>query len=248
MDRFSGGKEMTANKEITSRREGDVLCLTLNRPSRGNSLNEPLLEQLVKAITDAGADKTLKALVLNGQGDRFFCTGADLDDLGNPAHNPDKIFSLFNQTLEALSKLDLLTASFVNGDCVGGGLGIALSTDFVLAAGHARFGTPEITRGLFPFVISGALLNKLGEQRAKALCFGGRLWTASEALQYGVVSELVGTLQFSGRSHELVKLWNQVAEVNLKRGKEALDPRRRPLSSQLVDYLRDAVKLFRNQP
>lgn len=234
--------------EVTRKRHGDVLWLTLNRPSRGNSLNETLLEQLVEGIREAGADSTLKALVLSGEGDRFFCTGADLGDIADPKCNPDRIFSLFNETIELLSKLTVLTASFVNGDCVGGGLGIALSTDFVLAAGHARFGTPEITKGLFPYVISGPLLAKLGEQRAKALCFGGRLWTASEALQYGVVSELVGTLQFSGRSQELVKLWNTVAEMNLKRGKEALDVHRRPSSAKLVQYLKDAVTLFRNQP
>ncbi len=239
---------MTNSKEIVRRRDGDILWLNFNRPSRGNSLNEILLEQLVGAIKEAAADASLKGLVLSGQGDRFFCTGADLDDLGDPACNPDRIFSLFNEAIELISGLTLFTASFVNGDCVGGGLGIALSTDFVLAAGHARFGTPEITRGLFPYVISGPLLAKLGEQRAKALCFGGRLWTASEALQYGVVSELVGTLQFGGRSQELVKLWNRVAEINLKRGKQALDPQRRPSSDQLVHYLREAVALYRKQP
>jgi len=236
---------MSEGKEILKRREGDVCLLTLNRPDRGNSLSEKLLEQLLAAIKAACADKTLKALVLAGQGNRFFCTGADIGDLSNPAMNPDPIFSFFNQTIEALSKAELLTASFVNGDCVGGGLGIALSTDFVLAAGHARFGTPEITKGLFPYVISGALLAKLGEQRAKALCFGGRLWTASEALQYGVVSELVGTLQFGGRSQELVQLWNRCAETNLRRGKHALSPKDRPSSEDLVQYLRDAVKIFR---
>ncbi len=236
---------MTASNEILKRRDGDVLLITLNRPDKGNSLNEKLLEQLLAALKEASSDKTLKALVLAGQGDRFFCTGADLGDLSNPKMNPDPIFSLFNQTIEALSRTEVLTASFVNGDCVGGGLGIALSTDFVLAAGHARFGTPEITKGLFPYVISGALLTKLGEQRAKALCFGGRLWTASEALQYGVVSELVGTLQFGGRGHELVQLWNRCAEVNLRRGKVALNPRARPSGDDLVSYLRDAVKLFR---
>ncbi len=233
--------------EILKKRDGDLLWVTLNRPSRANSLNEALLEQLVEVIYEVQKDTKLKGLVLTGEGDRFFCTGADLGDVGDKTQNLDRLFALFNEAIESLSRLSIFTASFVNGDCVGGGLGIALCTDFVLAAGHARFGTPEITKGLFPYVISGPLLAKLGEQRAKALCFGGRLWTASEALQYGVVSELVGTLQFSGRSFELTKLWNRVADMNLKRGKEALDMNRRPSGTTLVQYIRDAVDLYRKQ-
>ncbi len=234
--------------EVIRRRDGDVLWVSLNRPDRGNALTESLLEELNRTIQEAAAETSLKALILTGQGDRFFCTGADLSELGDAGKNPDRLFALFNEVLGRLSQLPCLTASFVNGDCIGGGLGIALSCDFVLAAGHSRFGTPEITRGLFPFIISGPLLAKLGEHRTKALCFGGRLWTASEALQYGAVSELVGTLHFSGRSHELAALWNKVALSNLRRGKESLHPTVRPSGDQLVGYLKEAVALFRSHP
>jgi 3-hydroxypropionyl-coenzyme A dehydratase len=232
---------------VLTRKEGDVFWITLNRPDRGNSLSGALLAELISAIDQAASDDTLKAVVLTGQGDRFFCTGVDLDELADAKQDLDRLFTPFQEAIDRLSKLKVLTASFVNGDCVGGGLGLALSTDFVLCAGHARFGTPEITKGLFPYIISATLISKLGEQRAKSLCFGGRLWTAAEALQYGAVSELVGTLQFSSRSQELVRLWNRAAGKNLRRGKEALDPSRRPAPGRLVEYLKEAVALFRHR-
>lgn len=225
-----------------TRRKGDVAILTLNRPEKGNSLTGELLAELCEQLKTFSSDVSIKVIALTGTGDRFFCTGADLDEL-KKGTNKVTFFNRFTESLDLLGTAAPLTATLVNGDCIGGGLGMALSTDFVLASSHARFGTPEITKGLFPFIISRPLLKKLGEHRAKALCFGGRLWSAEEARQYGAVSEVIPQANFGSRSEDLIGLWNQVALRTLRRGKEAmsgdsLDP------NILVQYLADAAADF----
>ncbi|MBI4402845.1 MAG: enoyl-CoA hydratase/isomerase family protein [Deltaproteobacteria bacterium] len=225
---------------VLSKKNENVLILTLNRQEKGNSLTPELLQQLVSHLDVAYSDPSLHALCLTGAG-RFFCTGADLNELGKANETRlREMFDSFSQAIEKLMAAPFLTASLINGDCVGGGLGLALSTDYVLAADDSRLGTPEIAKGLFPFVIAKPLLQKIGSHRTMALFFGGKLISAAGALSLGVISELISRNQFSTRCEELISHWNKADSLLIRRGKETIQKEHSP--ELLRQYLFDAIK------
>ncbi len=202
---------------------GNIAILKFNRPDKGNSLNSGLVNELYLSIQKCKEQRDLKALILTGNGERFFCTGADLDELKNPAADTRIFLKSFSKLIQLIEGLTVLTASFINGDCIGGGLGLALSTDYLLASDHIRCGTPEITRGLFPFVISKIIKEKVGVHIANSLCFGARLWTAQESKIHGIVPEVVSKDSFYSRCSELIDLWNRADSELLIAGKACLN-------------------------
>jgi 2-(1,2-epoxy-1,2-dihydrophenyl)acetyl-CoA isomerase len=121
-----------------------VALLRLNRPEVLNSLNDPLIREIRSALAAVSADSKARALVLTGAG-RGFCAGADLSGgKGTPGLSvgetvAQRMEELFNPLVRDLYHLDKPTVAAVNGIAAGGGVGLALTTDIVLAARSARF-------------------------------------------------------------------------------------------------------------
>lgn len=222
-------------------RHGGVATLTLNRPERGNSLTLDLLKILISTLRDLKADEGLKALCITGAGERSFCTGADLEAI-TQATSEDKLraFRYFMEALELISTLPCLSAALVNGDCLGGGVGIALATDFTLISKEARIGTPEIQKGLFPYIISKLMVRKLGAARAAGMAFGGRIYSGSESLALGLASEVCdGGSAFVARTAQLRELWAGYDAAFLKQGKQSVY--QNPSAETLLMYLGECL-------
>lgn len=218
-----------------------VVILRLNRPEIGNALNEELIQALHSTLLEEQDSKTTSAVIFTGAGAKF-CTGADLKEMLSQRERFQPTLAVFFKTLKLISEAPYLTASFVNGDCLGGGLGIALSTDYILASEGARFGTPEITKGVFPFIISHYLIEKLGAHATNTLCYGGRFLNSTEASLLGIPSEVVSVEQFEKRSSELTALWKSVPRETLRSGKEVLRKRGALPEKEIVEKLTHALK------
>jgi enoyl-CoA hydratase/carnithine racemase len=152
-----------------------VTTLTLNRPDRRNALTPDLITELTIALSRAEADPEVGAVVLTGAGDKAFCAGADLTPPageGLLAVHAERRY--FADLLLALTRYGKPIIGAANGHALAGGFGLLQACDFVIARRDARYGTPEIRRGLFPMMILAVLLRTLGRRRALELALTGR--------------------------------------------------------------------------
>ncbi len=169
--------------------------LTLNRPEAANSLNPELMEQLGVALQEILEDDDARVVVLTGAGERVFCAGMDLSALGDfndkatagaePKPGADAMASFMAGTYPK----PMIAA--VNGAAVGGGLELVMSCDLVVAAEHARFGLPEVKRGLFAAGGGTTLSTRIPLALALEIGLTGRLIDAPKALETGLLNQVV---------------------------------------------------------
>jgi enoyl-CoA hydratase len=174
-------------------REGAVALVTLDRPQSLNALNAALLDDLRRAALDVRRDRTLRALVITGAGDKAFAAGADIRELA--ALSPADMYvraRLGQDVFGLLGKLEVPVIAAVNGVALGGGCELAMACTLRVAADTARFGQPEVNLGLIPGFGGTQLLARLvGRGRALDLLLTGRTIDAQEALRLGLVDRVV---------------------------------------------------------
>jgi enoyl-CoA hydratase/carnithine racemase len=182
-----------AGDEVRYEVRDGVATLTIDRPERRNALSWTVITGLRRRVAEARDDPAVRVLVLTGAGDRAFCAGADLTGMRADAGHLEihdargELARLF----EDLWGLGKPTIARVRGYCLAGGFGLALSCDLVVAADDARFGTPEIDVGLWPYMITVPLCRSLPPKRALELMMTGRRIDAAEADRLGLLARLV---------------------------------------------------------
>ena len=204
--------------------KGHTLWLTLNRPERLNALSIPLLDQLLDALRKSHEDPTLKAVVITGSGPKAFCAGADIDSFYNESQGSvnehafrERLFQLF----ETLMRLPKPTLARVNGFALGGGFGLALACDLVIASENASFGTPEIQIGLFPMMIMPVLFRNIGRKKLLEMMFTGDRITAREAEQLGMINYAVPAEELNQKIEDLTQKLSSKSGKTLQLGREA---------------------------
>jgi enoyl-CoA hydratase len=170
-----------------------IATITFNRPKALNALNQALLAELSRALDHIAADENIRVLILTGAGEKAFVAGADITELATYTALQAKSFSRAGHAIIAkLQELPIAVIAAVNGFALGGGSEIALACDFIYAADNARFGLPEINLGLIPgFGGTQRLPRLVGANRAKELIFTGKMISAVEAVQIGLVNKVV---------------------------------------------------------
>jgi len=179
--------------------KGGVLTLTLNRPDKRNALSSELIDALRAAAEDADLDPEVRVLVIRGAG-RDFCAGLDLAELlasvdRSLAENEAAALSL-GELFLVLRRIPKPVIAAVRGNALAGGCGLATACDLVLAAADARLGYPEVQRGFVPAMVLVLLRRLVGEKLAFDLAATGRLLTAVEAREAGLVSRIVSPETF----------------------------------------------------
>jgi methylglutaconyl-CoA hydratase len=178
---------MTAETLLTNIDVRGVATLTLNRPDRGNSYDQPLLEALTAEIGRLGADAAIRIIVLRGAG-KHFCAGADIG--GHDAARS----AAGRATLPGLC-YDIDTApksvvALVHGACIGGGLAFAACCDVVIATHEATFSLPEVRLGFAPGPLVPFLLRAIAPRSLRRYLLSGERFGAAEAQRIGLVHEL----------------------------------------------------------
>jgi enoyl-CoA hydratase len=178
---------------LTRRDVGAVVLATLNRPTKGNSLNQPLidaLDQLVSSLEGAGGRG---ALVLTGAGGKAFSAGADVTELdGIGADRARAQMRRGQAVFDRLERLPLVVIAAIDGFALGGGLELAMAADIRVAGETARLGQPEITLENVPGWGGTQRLPRLvGRGIATELILTGELITAARAREIGLVNHVV---------------------------------------------------------
>lgn len=174
--------------------DSSVATITLNRPP-ANAFSPEGLVQLRDTIKELDANAAVRALVITGNGPKFFSAGADLNKFadGDKANAVDMIRA-FGDAFEALAESRLVTIAAINGYAMGGGLECALATDIRIAEEHAQLALPEAGVGLLPGGTGTQTLPWLvGEGWAKRIILTGERVDAATALRIGLVEEVVPT-------------------------------------------------------
>lgn len=184
-----------------------VQVLTLNRPEAANSLDPDLLADLVEAFDEMAEDDATRVVVLTGAGDRIFCAGMDLKAFSEQRSGGDQAASdrparnaNFNLNRSDFPK-PIIAA--VNGAAVGGGFELVLGCDLVVAAEHARFGLPEVKRGLLAAGGGTLLGTRIPMALAMEVALTGEYVDAQKAAQWGLVNRVVPADQLIDAALEL---------------------------------------------
>lgn len=169
--------------------ESMVGTITLHRPHRLHAINAQLIKELRAALQQLDDDERVRCVVLTGHGDKAFCVGADLTDIGEMT--PPKVAEVARQGHRMcldMEKLGKPVVAAVNGMAFGGGLELALPADFRVAARRAKFALPEVTLGLLPAMGGTQRLPKLvGLAHAKEIALLGNRFDADTAYRFGLV-------------------------------------------------------------
>ena len=165
-----------------------VLWLTIQREERRNALSHDVLAAMTEAVARAGADRSLRAIVVTGAGSKAFCAGADLQSANAFTLDYSEPYGHLAQLLRATRACNLPLIARVNGACMAGGMGLLAMCDMAVAASHAVFGLPEVKVGVFPAQVLAVLQHLVPRRRLAEMCITGEPVGAREALDWGLVN------------------------------------------------------------
>lgn len=180
-----------ANPVLLERR-GAIALVTLNRPHVMNAMNTAMGVRLGEVMEEIAEEASIRVVVLTGAGERAFCAGGDLKERqGMPPEQWTRQHRIFERSHHLIRNLRKPIFTAVNGVAVGGGCEMAMSTDFLIAAEHARFGQPEVTRGIMPGAGGTQLLPRyVPRGMAFQLLMTGELISAADAHRLGLVNRV----------------------------------------------------------
>ncbi len=193
--------------KLLKKLDDGILTLTLNRPDKLNAIDFELLDDLVEAFDDAKKNNDVRAIVLAGEG-RMFCAGADIGQMVDrtPAEW-EEIVDHYLDPVRAIANIDKPVITRCHGNVVGGGLGLAIASDFRIAAEGSRYCAPFVKLALAGCDMSaGYFLPRLvGLGPATDMMMTGRFVDAEEALRIGLVSRLVPETELDNAVYELAR-------------------------------------------
>ncbi len=220
-----------------------IARVTFNRPQARNALTFAMYERLAAICAEIDADRSVRALLLTGAGERAFAAGTDIAQFRAFATAQDAIDyeARIDRVLGALERCRVPTVAAIAGACTGGGAGIAAVCDLRIAAANARFGFP-IARTLgncLAIANVARLCALIGPARVKEIIFTARLVEAEEARAIGLVSEVLpDAAALAVRADALARLVAGHAPLTLRATKEAV---RRVQARMVPEEARDLV-------
>lgn len=179
------------SKYLHARREDGVLWVRIDRPERKNAMTTEMYHGVKRACRIAEEKADVDVVVLTGTGD-IFCVGGEMGG----QHEGDRQFDAWTDMYDVtpfvqIERCPKLVLVRINGMCQGGGLVMTLMSDLSIACESARFRVPELLRGVADPWVMGRLASRVGMAQAKRLAFTGRYFGAQEALDMGLIGEVV---------------------------------------------------------
>jgi isohexenylglutaconyl-CoA hydratase len=185
-----------ASSSLLVEQRADALYVTLHRPERRNAMNDAMVAQLDAVLDRMETAGDLRVLVLRGAGGNF-CSGMDLDPVQRGTLSAEQQHHALHQRnltggrrFARLRSLPQVVVTAVEGYALAGAIGLVCASDITLATADARFGMPEVRRGLAPAQIAPFVAERIGLSHARRLALTGEAITAPEALRIGLAHEI----------------------------------------------------------
>ncbi|MCV0397895.1 MAG: enoyl-CoA hydratase/isomerase family protein [Rhizobiaceae bacterium] len=220
-------------------RNGPVFTIIIDRESRRNAMNEAVARGIEAGLDQAEADRTVRAVVLTGAGDKAFCAGGDLQlqadgtpftiEASDPRHFVVRL-------LKRMDACRLPLVARVNGHALAGGLGLVSACDLVVAREDALIGVTEVKVGLFPMMILPYLLRTMPYRRMMELCLTGEPITAAEAARYDLVNYAVPGAELDDKLSWMLDRITGKSPTGIRLGKQGLSRIREMSTDSALEY------------
>ena len=200
-----------AYREILCVREDAVFFLTLNNPSKINTLSKQMIGEITGALTDVSADESVKVVVIKAAG-KHFCSGHYLKEItGTGAKENRDVFNKCTRMMQLMHEIPQPVITQVQGIATAAGCQLVAWSDLTVAEENARFATPGVKIGLFCSTPGAAIVRAVGRKRAMEMLLTGRYFSAQEAKEMGLVNRVVPR---DDLDDETRKLAFQIAEAS----------------------------------
>jgi enoyl-CoA hydratase len=206
--------------------EAGVGHAVFNQPDKHNAISLDMWDGLAAILDEFAADPGIRAVVLEGAGERAFVSGADIGQFDAERGDAEAQRHYERRTRAGRARLagfEKPVIAAIRGYCLGGGLGIALAADLRLAAADAVFGIPAARLGLaYGYDMTRALVAAVGPAEARMLLFTGERVSAAEALRMGLVNRVVPVAEFAAAAAALAAQIAQNAPLSIRAAKLAV--------------------------
>ncbi len=222
-----------------------IATVTLDDPDTRNALSDQMLAELVSALHLARRDETVRVVVLASSHEKVFSAGGNLAAFGADANTVEKFEGAENfvEAFKLLGQLGKPSIVAARGHVLAGSLGLALACDLIVASEEATFGTPEITVGLFPFMIMALIYRNVGRKKTNEMLLLGERLTAAEARQEGIVNKVVSAAGFDAAVSEWAGMLAAKSPLIMKLGKDAMWRQMDMDLAAALDYLRSQLAI-----
>ncbi|MGO9960668.1 MAG: enoyl-CoA hydratase/isomerase family protein [Solirubrobacteraceae bacterium] len=222
-----------------------VATIALDEPETRNALSDDVLAELIDALTAAREDDAVRVVVLTSTHDSVFSSGGNLGGFAADVALVHKHFATdrFPRVFRLLADLGKPSICAANGHVLAGALGLAVACDLVVAKEGARFGTPEINIGLFPFMIMALLYRNVGRKKTAELMLLGEQISAVEAERIGIVNRVVVADRFQAAVDDWAEQLARKSPVLMKLGKDAMARQQDMAYDDAIDFLRSQLTI-----
>jgi enoyl-CoA hydratase/carnithine racemase len=227
--------------------DAGVATIALDQPGTRNALSDELLDELIAAFEAAREDSAVRCVVLTSTHERVFSAGANLGAFAADVALVHKHFGTarFPRLFRLIGELGKPTICAANGHVLAGALGIALACDLIVARESARFGTPEINVGVFPFMIMALIYRNVPRKKTNELLLLGEQISAAEAERIGIVNRVIPGDRdaFDAAVVELAEKLAAKSPVMMRLGKDAMFRQQDMAFADALDFLRAQLSL-----
>ncbi len=215
--------------------------ITLNRPEKRNALSLELLDELNAMLTTVSEDNDVRVVIIKGEG-KVFCAGHDISQLvGRKMTDYTAIFDTCVVVMEKIQGLPQPVIAQVHGVATAAGCQLVAACDLAVAEEGTLFGTPGVKIGLFCTTPGVPLVRAIGRKRALEMLFTGRMISAQEAEQYGLVNKVVSADQLAVETKALAEKIAEASPLTLSMGKEAFYTQVNLADSHAYDYAKRVI-------
>jgi enoyl-CoA hydratase/carnithine racemase len=225
--------------------QNHVATIAMDRPEVRNALSDELLDDLLAAFAQARADDDVRVVVLTSTHEKVFSAGGDLKGFTSEHPLVHKHFASgkFVQLFQAIGSLGKPSLCAANGHVLAGALGLALACDLIVAKESARFGTPEINVGVFPFMIMALIYRNVGRKKTNELLLLGEQVSAVEAERIGIVNRVVPDAEFDAAVADWAGRLAAKSPLLMRMGKEAMYRQQDMAFDDALEYLHAQLSL-----
>ncbi len=225
--------------------DSGVATIALDQPDTRNALSDQLLAELIAALEQARDDPAARCVVLTSTHEKVFSAGANLGGFAADVPLVHKHFATerFPRLFRLLGELGKPSICAANGHVLAGALGIALACDLIIAREGARFGTPEINVGVFPFMIMALIYRNVPRKATNELLLLGEQISAAEAHRIGIVNRVASAEEFESVVSEYAGKLARKSPVMIKLGKDAMFRQQDMAFADALDFLRSQLTI-----
>ena len=201
-----------------------VATITLDQPDTRNALSDELLDDLIAAFEAARDDDAVRCVVLTSSHEKVFSAGGNLAGFAAdvPLVHKHLATERFPRLFRLIGELGKPSLCAANGHVLAGALGLALACDLIVAREGARFGTPEINVGVFPFMIMALIYRNVPRKKVNELLLLGEQISAEEAERIGIVNRVVPADEFDAAVADWAGRLASKSPVLMRMGKDAM--------------------------